>query len=46
MVEGDDPAKVHEQMAATLDLCVQKIRLIQAEAANLAHGPAHARAGR
>ena len=31
-VEGDDPARVHQQLAATLDQCYQKIRAIQGEA--------------
>jgi xylulose-5-phosphate/fructose-6-phosphate phosphoketolase len=29
VVEGDDPALMHHQMATTLDLCVQQIRAIQ-----------------
>ncbi|MBF2099311.1 MAG: phosphoketolase family protein [Gloeomargaritaceae cyanobacterium C42_A2020_066] len=32
IVEGSDPAKVHQQMAATLEYCIQTIRLAQAEA--------------
>ena len=32
LVEGDDPAVVHQQMAATLDDCVTRIRSIQADA--------------
>jgi xylulose-5-phosphate/fructose-6-phosphate phosphoketolase len=32
LVEGDDPAVMHQQMAATLDECVMRIRSIQAEA--------------
>jgi xylulose-5-phosphate/fructose-6-phosphate phosphoketolase len=31
-VEGDDPARVHQQLAATLDRCYERIRAIQAEA--------------
>jgi xylulose-5-phosphate/fructose-6-phosphate phosphoketolase len=31
-VEGDDPATMHELMAATMERCVQDIRRIQAEA--------------
>ena len=33
-VEGDDPAVMHEAMAATLDKVVEEIRRIQAEARN------------
>ncbi|HEX5235006.1 MAG TPA: phosphoketolase family protein [Silvibacterium sp.] len=32
VVEGDDPATMHQQMAATLERCVEEIRRIQAEA--------------
>jgi len=32
LVEGDDPAVMHQQMAATLDECVTRIRSVQAEA--------------
>ncbi|SDM20404.1 xylulose-5-phosphate/fructose-6-phosphate phosphoketolase [Aerococcus urinaehominis] len=32
VVEGDDPAKVHPQMAKTLDQAIEKIKAIQAEA--------------
>src|SRR4029453_3032868 len=32
VVEGDDPAVVHRQMAATLEDCVTQIRAIQADA--------------
>ncbi len=35
-VEGDDPARVHQQLAATLDTCYERIRAIQNEAR--AHG--------
>jgi xylulose-5-phosphate/fructose-6-phosphate phosphoketolase len=35
-VEGSDPARVHQQFAATLDACYARIRAIQAEAR--AHG--------
>jgi xylulose-5-phosphate/fructose-6-phosphate phosphoketolase len=35
-VEGDDPAKVHRELAATLDRCWVQIRAIQAAARN--HG--------
>jgi xylulose-5-phosphate/fructose-6-phosphate phosphoketolase len=31
-VEGDDPVKVHQQLAATMEECVLEIRRIQAEA--------------
>jgi xylulose-5-phosphate/fructose-6-phosphate phosphoketolase len=31
-VEGDDPLRLHQTMAATLDTCYQRIRSIQAEA--------------
>ncbi|MEO8375843.1 MAG: phosphoketolase family protein, partial [Sphingomonas bacterium] len=31
-VEGDDPALVHQQLAATMDLALERIRSIQAEA--------------
>ena len=31
-VEGDDPLRMHESMAATMERCVQDIRAIQAEA--------------
>jgi xylulose-5-phosphate/fructose-6-phosphate phosphoketolase len=31
-VEGDDPAYVHQALAATLDLCYEEIRAIQREA--------------
>ncbi len=31
-VEGDDPADVHQQLAATLDACVEEIHAIQAAA--------------
>ncbi len=31
-VEGDDPARVHQQFAATLDTCYAAIRAIQADA--------------
>src|SRR5205823_4728787 len=31
-VEGDDPATVHQELAATLDACYEKIRAIQKEA--------------
>jgi xylulose-5-phosphate/fructose-6-phosphate phosphoketolase len=31
-VEGDDPALVHQQLAATLDTVLDEIRDIQAEA--------------
>ncbi len=31
-VEGDDPATMHQQMAATVEACVRRIREIQAEA--------------
>ena len=32
LVEGDDPAVMHQQMAATLEECVTQIRSIQADA--------------
>ena len=32
LVEGDDPAVMHQQMAATLEECVTRIRSIQADA--------------
>jgi len=32
VVEGDDPQLMHQQMAATVEACVQQIRAIQAEA--------------
>jgi xylulose-5-phosphate/fructose-6-phosphate phosphoketolase len=32
LVEGDDPAVMHQQMAATLEDCVTRIRSIQADA--------------
>ncbi|MGH7862952.1 MAG: phosphoketolase, partial [Candidatus Dormibacteraceae bacterium] len=32
VVAGDEPARIHQQLAATLDLCYQKIRAIQGEA--------------
>ncbi|MCG8422684.1 MAG: phosphoketolase family protein [Proteobacteria bacterium] len=32
LVEGDDPAVMHQSMAATLDRCVEQIRFIQHEA--------------
>ena len=32
VVEGDDPQLMHQQMAATVETCVQQIRAIQAEA--------------
>ena len=32
VVEGDDPADVHQKMAATLEHCIQEIRAIQADA--------------
>ncbi|MGB7191174.1 MAG: phosphoketolase family protein, partial [Acidobacteriaceae bacterium] len=32
IVEGDDPRKMHQQMAATLDHCVEEIRAIQKKA--------------
>jgi xylulose-5-phosphate/fructose-6-phosphate phosphoketolase len=43
-VEGDDPATMHQQMAATLDRCLAEIRAIQGEArrsgqATRAHWP-------
>jgi xylulose-5-phosphate/fructose-6-phosphate phosphoketolase len=31
-VEGDDPGRVHQQLAATLDRCYERIRAIQADA--------------
>jgi xylulose-5-phosphate/fructose-6-phosphate phosphoketolase len=31
-VEGDDPARVHQAFAATLDRCYERIRMIQSEA--------------
>ncbi|HVL24220.1 MAG TPA: phosphoketolase family protein [Thermomicrobiales bacterium] len=31
-VEGDDPMRVHQELAATLDVCYQRIRGIQADA--------------
>jgi xylulose-5-phosphate/fructose-6-phosphate phosphoketolase len=31
-VEGDDPERVHQQLAATFDRCYERIRAIQAEA--------------
>ena len=31
-VEGDDPSQVHQDFAATLDLCYEKIQTIQTEA--------------
>jgi xylulose-5-phosphate/fructose-6-phosphate phosphoketolase len=31
-VEGDDPPRVHQALAATLDACYERIRAIQAEA--------------
>ncbi len=38
-VEGDDPARMHQQFAATLDTCYERIRAIQAGArANGVHG--------
>jgi xylulose-5-phosphate/fructose-6-phosphate phosphoketolase len=30
-VEGDDPAKLHQELAATMDKCVAEIKAIQAE---------------
>ena len=32
VVEGDDPRSMHQQMAATVEACVQQIRAIQQEA--------------
>jgi xylulose-5-phosphate/fructose-6-phosphate phosphoketolase len=32
VVEGDDPAAMHQQMAATLEACITQIRSIQADA--------------
>src|ERR1700681_4961253 len=32
VVEGDDPAAMHQALAATLDTCIEKIRTIQHEA--------------
>jgi xylulose-5-phosphate/fructose-6-phosphate phosphoketolase len=32
IVAGDDPAEMHQKMAATLDTCIGKIKAIQAEA--------------
>ncbi len=32
VVEGDDPALMHQAMAATLETCVQEIRALQAQA--------------
>jgi xylulose-5-phosphate/fructose-6-phosphate phosphoketolase len=32
VVEGDDPAPMHQKMAATVETCVQRIRAIQEEA--------------
>jgi xylulose-5-phosphate/fructose-6-phosphate phosphoketolase len=32
LVEGDDPAVMHQQMAATLEQCITRIRSIQADA--------------
>jgi xylulose-5-phosphate/fructose-6-phosphate phosphoketolase len=37
LVEGDDPAVMHQQMAATLDECVTRIRSVQAEARGSGH---------
>ena len=31
-VEGDDPARLHQRFAATLDRCYHRIRAIQSEA--------------
>jgi len=42
-VEGDDPAKVHRVLAATLDLCWAKIRVIQLDARAKGRTPADAR---
>jgi xylulose-5-phosphate/fructose-6-phosphate phosphoketolase len=36
-VEGDDPARMHQQMAATLEACVLEIRRIQQEARASGH---------
>ena len=44
-VEGDDPATMHQAMAATLEHCVLEIRRIQAEARRSGRGR-RARAGR
>ena len=37
LVEGDDPAVMHQQMAAALDECVTRIRSIQADARASGH---------
>ncbi|NER81704.1 MAG: phosphoketolase family protein, partial [Leptolyngbya sp. SIO1D8] len=34
VVEGSDPAEMHQKMAATMELCVNEIRAIQQEARN------------
>ncbi|MBE7385986.1 MAG: phosphoketolase family protein [Leptolyngbya sp. SIO1E4] len=34
VVEGSDPAEMHQKMAATLELCVKEIRNLQQEARN------------
>ncbi|MFC3495357.1 phosphoketolase family protein [Glycomyces rhizosphaerae] len=38
MVEGDDPASVHQQMAATFDACFDRIAEIRADARRRANG--------
>ena len=45
LVEGDDPADVHQQLAATLDIVVDEIREIQ-RAARDGRRHASGRAGR
>jgi len=37
LVEGDDPAEMHQKMAATFESCVNEIRAIQQEARNTGH---------
>ena len=41
-VEGDDPARMHQQMAATLEDCVLEIRRLQQRRAAAARPPARA----
>jgi xylulose-5-phosphate/fructose-6-phosphate phosphoketolase len=38
LVEGDDPAEVHQRLAATLDACFDRIAAIRAEARQGANG--------
>ncbi|MGD1862624.1 MAG: phosphoketolase [Leptolyngbyaceae cyanobacterium] len=37
LVEGSDPAEMHQKMAATLELCINEIRGIQQECRNSGH---------